>query len=488
MAEAVNKTAAVNAAAALRDYSLQPRLDYRTVQGVNGPLVILDNIKFPKYAEIVTLTLGNGEKRKGQVLEVSGSKAVVQVFRGTAGVDARKTRCEFSGDVLKMPISEEMLGRSFNGSGTAIDHAPPILAEDFMDIQGQPINPFSRTYPQEMVQTGISSIDVMNSIARGQKIPLFSAAGLPHNEVGAQICRQAGLVQGKDVLDHSEESFAIVFGAMGVNMETARFFRNDFQETGAMERTTLFLNLANDPTIERIITPRLALTTAEYLAYERELHVLVILTDMTSYADALREVSAAREEVPGRRGYPGYMYTDLATLYERAGRVHGRNGSITQLPILTMPNNDITHPIPDLTGYITEGQIYVDRALHMQQVYPPVNVLPSLSRLMKSAIGVGMTRADHSSVSNQMYANYALGNDVVAMKAVVGEEALSAEDHLYLEFTDKFEKKFVSQGPYENRTIYQSLDEAWKLLRSFPKHMLKKISAKTLEEYYIRGR
>lgn len=487
MADTTNQTAAVHAAAALRDYNLQPRLDYRTVQGVNGPLVILDNIKFPKYAEIVTLTLGNGEKRKGQVLEVSGSKAVVQVFRGTAGVDARKTRCEFSGDVLKMPISEEMLGRSFNGSGTAIDRAPPILAEDFMDIQGQPINPFSRTYPKEMVQTGISSIDVMNSIARGQKIPLFSAAGLPHNEVGAQICRQAGLVQGKDVTDHSEESFAIVFGAMGVNMETARFFRNDFQETGAMERTTLFLNLANDPTIERIITPRLALTTAEYLAYERELHVLVILTDMTSYADALREVSAAREEVPGRRGYPGYMYTDLATLYERAGRVHGRNGSITQLPILTMPNNDITHPIPDLTGYITEGQIYVDRALHMQQVYPPINVLPSLSRLMKSAIGVGMTRGDHSSVSNQMYANYALGNDVVAMKAVVGEEALSSEDHLYLEFTDKFEKKFVSQGPYENRTIYQSLDEAWKLLRSFPKHMLKKIGSKTLEEYYIRG-
>jgi V-type H+-transporting ATPase subunit B len=487
MADTVNQTAAVHAAAALRDYNLQPRLDYRTVQGVNGPLVFLDDIKFPKYAEIVTLTLGNGEKRKGQVLEVSGSKAVVQVFRGTAGVDARKTRCEFSGDVLKMPISEEMLGRSFNGSGTAIDRAPPILAEDFMDIQGQPINPFSRTYPKEMVQTGISSIDVMNSIARGQKIPLFSAAGLPHNEVGAQICRQAGLVQGKDVTDHSEESFAIVFGAMGVNMETARFFRNDFQETGAMERTTLFLNLANDPTIERIITPRLALTTAEYLAYERELHVLVILTDMTSYADALREVSAAREEVPGRRGYPGYMYTDLATLYERAGRVHGRNGSITQLPILTMPNNDITHPIPDLTGYITEGQIYVDRALHMQQVYPPINVLPSLSRLMKSAIGVGMTRADHSSVSNQMYANYALGNDVVAMKAVVGEEALSSEDHLYLEFTDKFEKKFVSQGPYENRTIYQSLDEAWKLLRSFPKHMLKKIGSKTLEEYYIRG-
>merc|ERR1740138_877636 len=380
-----------------------------------------------------------------------------------------------------------MLGRTFNGSGKPIDKAPPIIAADYLDIQGQPINPYSRTYPKEMIQTGLSCLDGMNSIARGQKIPLFSAAGLPHNEIGAQIVRQASLVQGKDVVDHHPDNFAVVFGAMGVNMETARFFLEDFEKTGSMQHTALFLNLANDPTIERIITPRLTLTTAEYLAYEREMHVLVILTDMTSYADALREVSAAREEVPGRRGYPGYMYTDLATLYERAGRVHGRNGSITQLPILTMPNNDITHPIPDLTGYITEGQIYVDRALHMQQVYPPINVLPSLSRLMKSAIGVGMTRADHSSVSNQMYANYALGNDVVAMKAVVGEEALSSEDHLYLEFTDKFEKKFVSQGPYENRTIYQSLDEAWKLLRSFPKHMLKKIGSKTLEEYYIRG-
>jgi V-type H+-transporting ATPase subunit B len=367
-----------------------------------------------------------------------------------------------------------------------MDRAPPSLAEDFMDIQGQPINPFSRTYPKEMVQTGISSIDVMNSIARGQKIPLFSAAGLPHNEVGAQICRQAGLVQGKDVTDHSEESFAIVFGAMGVNMETARFFRNDFQETGAMERTTLFLNLANDPTIERIITPRLALTTAEYLAYERELHVLVILTDMTSYADALREVSAAREEVPGRRGYPGYMYTDLATLYERAGRVHGRNGSSTQRPILTMPNNDITHPIPDLTGYITEGQIYVDRALHGKNIYPPVNVLPSLSRLMKAAIGKGFTRYDHGSVSNQMYANYALGKDVVAMKAVVGEEALSNDDRLYLGFTEKFERRFLTQGPYENRDIFQSLEEAWKLLRSFPKEMLKKINKKVMNEFYQR--
>ena len=314
--------------------------------------------------------------------------------------------------------------------------------------QGQPINPYKRVYPEEMIQTGISAIDTMNSIARGQKIPLFSAAGLPHNEIAAQICRQAGLVQhkGKNTSDHSKESFAIVFAAMGVNMETARFFRQDFEQNGSMERVTLFLNLANHPTIERIVTPRLALTTAEYLAYTCEKHVLVILTDMSSYADSLREVSAAREEVPGRRGYPGYMYTDLATIYERAGRVDGRNGSITQFPILTMPNDDITHPIPDLTGYITEGQIYVDRQLHNRQIYPPINVLPSLSRLMKSAIGEGMTREDHGEVSNQLYANYAIGKDVQAMKAVVGEEALTAEDRLSLDFLDKFESKFITQG------------------------------------------
>ena len=317
-----------------------------TIAGVNGPLVILDNVKLPKYAEIVNLTLGDGTTRSGQVLEVAGSRAVVQVFEGTSDIDNRKTRCEFTGDVLKMGVSEEMLGRSFNGSGKVIDSSPKVLPEAYLDINGQPINPSSRDYPKAMIQTGISAIDVMNSVARGQKIPIFSAAGLPHNEVAAQIARQASLVQLKDTTDSHEENFAIVFGAMGVNMETARFFRSDFEESGAMQRTALFLNLANDPTIERIITPRLALTTAEYLAYERDLHVLVILTDMSSYADALREVSAAREEVPGRRGYPGYMYTDLSTIYERAGRVVGRNGSITQLPILTMPNDDITHPIP----------------------------------------------------------------------------------------------------------------------------------------------
>jgi len=479
-----------NAAAVTRDYILRPRLDYRTVEAVNGPLVIVDNVKFPKYAEIVNLTLGDGTKRRGQVLEVSGKRAVVQVFEGTAGIDAKHTHCEFTGDVLRTPVSEDMLGRVFNGSGKPIDKGPPVLPEEFHDIQGKPINPQSRTYPEEMIQTGISTIDLMNSIARGQKIPLFSAAGLPHNEIAAQICRQASLVQhsGKGVMDSHEDNFAIVFAAMGVNMETARFFKQDFEENGSMERVTLFLNLANDPTIERIITPRLALTAAEYLAYDCDKHVLVILTDMSSYADALREVSAAREEVPGRRGYPGYMYTDLSTIYERAGRVEGRIGSITQFPILTMPNDDITHPIPDLTGYITEGQIYVERQLHNRQIYPPINVLPSLSRLMKSAIGEGMTRKDHGDVSNQMYSNYAIGKDVSAMKAVVGEEALSAEDKLYLEFLDKFENKFVRQGAYENRSIFDSIDLGWSLLRTFPREMLKRIPEKIIAEFYSRDR
>merc|ERR1719367_64226 len=334
-----------------------------------------------------------------------------------------------------------------------------------------------------MIQTGISAIDTMMSIARGQKIPLFSGAGLPHNEIAAQICRQAGLVE-----SHRKEGedFAIVFGAIGVNRETARFFTRDFNENGAMEKTVLFLNLAMDPTIERIITPRLTLTTAEFLAYEKGMHILVILTDISSYADALREVSAAREEVPGRRGYPGYMYTDFSTLYERAGRVTGKPGSITQIPILSMPNDDITHPIPDLTGYITEGQIYIDRQLHNRQIFPPVDVLPSLSRLMKSAIGEGMTRSDHGEVSNQMYACYAIGKDVLAMKAVVGEEALSDEDLLYLQFLEKFENKFVAQGAYETRSIFDSLDLAWSLLRLFPREMLRRINIKTLDKFYDR--
>ncbi|RYR36967.1 hypothetical protein Ahy_A09g041904 isoform A [Arachis hypogaea] len=488
--------------------TLEIGMEYRTVSGVAGPLVILDKVKGPKFQEIVNIRLGDGSTRRGQVLEVDGEKAVVQVFEGTSGIDNKFTTVQFTGEVLKTPVSLDMLGRIFNGSGKPIDNGPPILPEAYLDISGSSINPSERTYPEEMIQTGISTIDVMNSIARGQKIPLFSAAGLPHNEIAAQICRQAGLVKRLEktdnLLEHGgeDDNFAIVFAAMGVNMETAQFFKRDFEENGSMERVTLFLNLANDPTIERIITPRIALTTAEYLAYECGKHVLVILTDMSSYADALREeaegskmryrfpfffwVSAAREEVPGRRGYPGYMYTDLATIYERAGRIEGRKGSITQIPILTMPNDDITHPTPDLTGYITEGQIYIDRQLHNRQIYPPINVLPSLSRLMKSAIGEGMTRKDHSDVSNQLYANYAIGKDVQAMKAVVGEEALSSEDLLYLEFLDKFERKFVTQGAYDTRNIFQSLDLAWTLLRIFPRELLHRIPAKTLDAYYSR--
>lgn len=475
-----------------RDYVCEPHIEYRTVAGVSGPLVVVECVKRPMFAEIVEIKLGDGTFRRGQVLEVDGNRAVVQVFEGTSGIDNRKTTLEFTGEVLRTPVSRDMMGRVFNGSGKPIDGGPPILAEAFLDITGASINPAERTYPEEMIQTGISTIDTMNSIARGQKIPLFSAAGLPHNDIAAQICRQAGLVKhdkGDDSMlkdEVEDEKFAIVFAAMGVNMETAHYFKQDFEENGSLENTVLFLNLANDPTIERIITPRIALTTAEYLAYECGYHVLVILTDMSSYADALREVSAAREEVPGRRGYPGYMYTDLATIYERAGRIEGRKGSITQLPILTMPNDDITHPIPDLTGYITEGQIYIDRQLHNRQIYPPINVLPSLSRLMKSAIGEGMTRKDHSEVSNQLYANYAIGKDVAAMKAVVGEEALSSEDLLYLEFLDKFEKKFVAQGAYESRSIFASLDLAWSLLRIFPRELLRRITIKTLDEFYER--
>ncbi|XP_009288982.1 PREDICTED: V-type proton ATPase subunit B, kidney isoform [Aptenodytes forsteri] len=442
---------------------------YKTVCGVNGPLVVLDNVKFAQYAEIVNFMLPNGTSRSGQVLEVMGSKAIVQVFEGTSGIDAKKTSCEFTGDILRTPVSEDMLGRVFNGSAKPIDSGPPVMAEDFLDINGQPINPHGRIYPEEMIQTGISPIDVMNSIARGQKIPIFSAAGLPHNEIAAQICRQAGLVKkSKDVVDYHEDNFAIVFAAMGVNMETARFFKSDFEENGSMENVCLFLNLANDPTIERIITPRLALTTAEFLAYQCEKHVLVILTDMSSYAEALRglEQSAGfqpKDVVGGD--------SDLGCLGVRAG---------------TGAPTDITHPIPDLTGFITEGQIYVDRQLHNRQIYPPINVLPSLSRLMKSAIGEGMTRKDHGDVSNQLYACYAIGKDVQAMKAVVGEEALSPDDLLYLEFLQKFEKHFITQGPYENRSIFESLDIGWQLLRIFPKQLLKRIPESILAEYYPR--
>merc|ERR1712070_458660 len=460
-----------------KDFIVQPRIEYRTIESVKGPLVILQDVKKPRYGEIVALTLGDGRKRRGQVLEVDGTKAIVQVFEGTQGIDTRDTKVEFSGDILMVPVAEEMLGRIFNGCGYPADQGPPVLADDFLDVNGSPINPFAREYPEDMIQTGISTIDTMMSVVRGQKIPLFSGAGLPHNQIAAQICRQAGLVvQPGDVA--KDDDFAIVFGAMGTTTETARFFKQDFESNGALEKLVMFLNLAMDPTIERIITPRITLTVAEYLAYDCGRHVLCILTDMSSYADSLREVSAAREEVPGRRGYPGYMYTDLSTIYERAGRVDGREGSITQIPILSMPNDDITHPIPDLTGYITEGQIAVERKLHNQQIYPPINVLPSLSRLMKSGIGKGMTRIDHPMISDQLYANYAIGQDTRAMKAVVGEEALSPDDLLYLEFTDKFEEQFIAQGPYQKRDIFESLTVAWRLLRIFPKELLKKIDGK----------
>lgn len=459
--------------------NLSPKLSYRKISAVNGPLVVLDGIKSLSYGEMVTLTLLSGEKRSGQVLEIYDEKVVIQVFEGTSGVDVSNTTVTFEGDTLKLGVAADMLGRVFNGSGKIIDGGAEIIPEKYLDIQGQPINPASRVYPEEMIQTGISAIDVMNSISRGQKIPIFSGTGMCHSEIAAQICRQAGLVDSS-----KKEDFAIVFAAMGVNMETARFFKESFAQSGSLERTVLFLNLANDPTIERIITPRLALTAAEFLAYEKGMHVLVIMTDMSSYADALREVSASREEVPGRRGYPGYMYTDLSTLYERAGRIKGLNGSITQIPILTMPNDDITHPIPDLTGFITEGQIYVDRMMHTRQVYPPIDVMPSLSRLMKSAIGEGRTREDHGDVSNQLYALYAIGKETIAMKSVVGEESLTEYDRLAIEFVERFEREFIGQSRTENRTIFESLSIAWSLLRIFPKEMLNRIPTNILEKYY----
>lgn len=473
--------------------NLQPKLTYKTISSVYGPLLVVDLVRYPQFGEIINIKMPDGNVRTGQVLEFKGTKAIVQVFEGTSGLDVKNTKCEFSGELLRIPVEEDMLGRIFDGCGKPIDGGDAITPEKYLNINGEPINPSSRNYPQEMIQTGISAIDVMNSIARGQKIPIFSAAGLPHNEIAAQICRQAGLVkipaegEEKNASEKSTSNFAIVFAAIGVTSETARFFRHEFIANGSMENVCLFINLANDPTFERIITPRIALTTAEFLAYECNRHVLVILTDMTSYCDALREISSAREEVPGRRGYPPYMYSDLATIYERAGRVEGRLGSITQIPILTMPNDDITHPIPDTTGFITEGQIYVDRALHGRKIYPPINVLPSLSRLMKSAIGPGMTRKDHADVSNQLYACYATATqDVAPMKKVAGEEALTTDDLLYLEFLEKFEKGFLAQDMHENRSIFDSLDIAWKILRMFPKGVLRRIPPNIVEEYYPR--
>ena len=458
---------------------LYTKRTYKTVTEVTGPLIIIQNVEDVGFNELVNITTPDGEKRKGTVLEIGQGKAIVQVFEGTTGLDTKNTTARFTGETLKIPVTTDILGRTLDGSGTPIDNGPPIIPEDTWDINGSPINPDARAYPREFIQTGISTIDGMNSLVRGQKLPIFSGAGLPHNRIAAQIARQAKVL-GK------EEQFAVVFAAMGITAEEAQYFRKDFERTGALERTALFLNLADDPAIERIITPRCALTTAEYLAYQQNLHILVILTDMTNYAEALREISAAREEVPGRRGYPGYLYTDLATIYERAGRIQGRKGTITQMPVLTLPHDDITNPVPDLTGYITEGQLIISRALHHKGIYPPMDPRPSLSRLMKEGIGVEKsgerhTREDHREVSDQLYYAFSEGNDLRDLVAVIGEEALTDRDKLYLKFADSFERKFIAQGEYEDRSIEQTLDLGWDLLSVFPEGELKRCDPKTVE-------
>ncbi len=449
--------------------------EYKTIEEISGPLLFVENVKGVAYGEIVDILLENGEKRRGQVLDVSHGKAVVQVFGATMGIDKNST-VRFLGETLKFGVSEEMLGRVFNGLGEPIDNAPPPIAEERRDINGSAINPYNRKPPSDFINTGISTIDGMNTLVRGQKLPIFSGAGLPHNELAVQIARQAKVL-GED------ENFAVIFGAIGITKEEAHYFMKNFEKTGALDRAVLFLNLADDPSVERLITPRLALTTAEYLAFEKDMHVLVILTDITNYCEALREISAARQEVPGRRGYPGYMYTDLSTIYERAGRVEGKKGTVTQMPILTMPGDDKTHPIPDLTGYITEGQIVLSRDLHRKGIYPPVDPLPSLSRLMNSGIGKGKTREDHKNVSDQLYASYANGRDLRALSAVVGEEALTETDRKYLKFADEFEKKFIQQGFYEDRHIEDTLEIGWELLSILPEGELKRIKEEYIEKY-----
>jgi V/A-type H+-transporting ATPase subunit B len=451
--------------------------EYRSVTQVAGPLMIVEGVEEVAYGEVVHIRTPEGENRMGQVLESQEHVAIVQVFEGTRGLDTDQTRVRFSGDIMRISLSKEMLGRSFDGLGRPIDGGPEIIPEIRMPITGAAINPTARAYPNEFIQTGISTIDGMNTLVRGQKLPIFSGSGLPHNELAAQIARQATVLG-------SEEPFSVIFAAMGITHEEANFFMNSFESTGALERIVSFINLADDPAIERIITPRMALTTAEFLAFSHDTHVLVILTDMTNYCEALREISSAREEVPGRRGYPGYMYTDLSTIYERAGRIIGRKGSITQMPILSMPDDDITHPVPDLTGYITEGQFVLSRELHRKGVYPPVDVLPSLSRLMNEGIGEGRTRADHLGVSDQCYSAYAEGRDVRSLVAVVGEEALSVRDRLNLKFADVFEERFVTQGVDEDRTIEQTLDLGWELLSMFPEGELKRIDEKYIKQYY----
>ncbi len=449
-------------------------INYKTVSHVTGPLVFVENVHGVSYGEMVEIILPGGEMRNGQVLEISGEMAVVQVFEGTQGIDADKTVARFKEEVAKIDVSIDLLGRVLNGLGKPIDGGPPILPEKRLDIAGSPINPFSRAEPKDFIQTGISSIDGLNTLVRGQKLPVFSGAGLPANELIAQIIMQAKV--------KGEGEFAIVFGAMGITHREASFFEQSFSHSGALSKVVFFLNLADDPTIERIVTPRCALTAAEYLAFEHDMHVLVILTDMTNYCEALREISTAREEVPGRRGYPGYMYTDLATIYERAGRVKGKAGSITQLLILTMPDDDMTHPIPDLTGYITEGQIVLSRQMHRRGLFPPIDVLPCLSRLMNLGIGDEKTREDHRGVANQLYAGYAQGRDLRRLVAIVGEEALSELDRKYLKFAEDFEQNFVSQSN-EDRTIERTLEIGWELLSVLPRGELKQVSKDFIEKY-----
>ncbi|MDG5777592.1 V-type ATP synthase subunit B [Haloarculaceae archaeon H-GB2-1] len=460
--------------------------EYKTITEISGPLVFAEVDEPVGYDEIVEIETADGETRNGQVLESTSDHVAIQVFEGTAGID-RESSVRFIGETMKMDLTEDLLGRVLSGSGEPIDGGPDIEPDEKRDIVGEAINPFSREYPEEFIQTGVSAIDGMNTLVRGQKLPIFSASGLPHNDLALQIARQATVpeeAKGEDGDDEGSE-FAVIFGAMGITAEEANEFMDDFERTGALERSVVFMNLADDPAVERTITPRLALTTAEYLAFDKGYHVLVILTDMTNYCEALREIGAAREEVPGRRGYPGYMYTDLAQLYERAGRIEGREGSVTQIPILTMPGDDDTHPIPDLTGYITEGQIYIDRDLNSQGVKPPIYVLPSLSRLMDDGIGEGLTRADHADVSDQLYAAYAEGEDLRDLVNIVGREALSERDNKYLDFADRFEEEFVDQGFDTDRSIDETLDLGWELLSMFPKAELNRIDEDLIEEHYI---
>lgn len=454
--------------------------EYKTIREIVGPLMLVEGVEGVKYNEMVEIVAADGAIRRGKVLEINRDKALVQLFEPSQGIQMSSSKARFLGKSMELAVSEDMLGRVFDGIGNPRDGGAPVIPEDRLDVNGQPINPAARDYPDEFIQTGVSAIDGLNTLVRGQKLPVFSVSGLPHAELAAQIARQAKVL-------NSDSKFAVVFAAVGITFEEADFFISDFRKTGAIERAVLFINLANDPAVERIATPRMALTAAEYLAFEKGMHVLVITTDITNYAEALREVSAARKEVPGRRGYPGYLYTDLATLYERAGRINGKEGSITQIPILTMPEDDKTHPIPDLTGYITEGQIILSRELYKKGVTPPIDVLPSLSRLKDKGIGVGKTREDHADTMNQLFSAYARGKEAKELSTILGEAALTEIDKKYAHFADEFEKKYVSQGFNTNRSINETLDIGWELLRLLPRNELKRIKDKFLDMYYDKS-